>query len=55
MKFNNLLGACAFFLLSAVTADAQQITGTPGSPEGDDAIERRKIRRICIVRTKTGT
>jgi arylsulfatase len=43
MKLTNLLAVCLLSLLAAFSAHAQQITGTPGSPDATTTIDGRYI------------
>jgi arylsulfatase len=43
MKFQNLLALGLLSLMATVTADAQQITGTPGSPDATTTIDGRYL------------
>jgi hypothetical protein len=43
MKLSNLLVVCLVMMSVAVTAQAQQITGTPGSPDATTTIDGRYL------------
>jgi len=43
MKFSSLIAVCVLALSAAATAQAQQVTGTPGSPEATTTIDGRYI------------
>jgi arylsulfatase len=43
MKLSNLLAGASLFVLSSVSAFAQQVTGVPGSPGATTTIDGKQL------------